>query len=124
MYEKFYGLKESAFSLTPDPSFLFLNKRSKEALDQILYGIERREGFALIVGDVGTGKTTMCWALLERLARKKICTALIQNPMLSELDILKAVLQGLGVRAGPQQPGGGFGGGGGGGGEGGEGGWV
>jgi general secretion pathway protein A len=104
MYEKFYGLKESAFSLTPDPSFLFLNKRSKEALDQILYGIERREGFALSVGDVGTGKTTMCWALLERLARKNICTALIQNPMLSELDILKAILQDLGVRPDPAQP--------------------
>lgn len=98
MYEKFYGLREPAFNLTPDPSFLYLNKRSKDALDQILYGIERREGFAVIVGDVGTGKTTLCWALLERLARKDICTALIQNPMLSELDILKSILQDLGVR--------------------------
>jgi general secretion pathway protein A len=101
MYEKFYGLKEPAFNLTPDPSFLFLNKRSKDALDQILYGIARREGFAVVVGDVGTGKTTLCWALLERLARKNICTALIQNPMLSELDILKSILQDLGVR--PEQ---------------------
>ncbi len=98
MYEKFYGLKEPAFNLTPDPSFLFLNKRSKDALDQILYGIARREGFAVVVGDVGTGKTTLCWALLERLARKNICTALIQNPMLSELEILKSILQDLGVR--------------------------
>jgi general secretion pathway protein A len=98
MYEKFYGLKEPAFNLTPDPSFLFLNNRSKDALDTILYGIERREGFALIVGDVGTGKTTLCWALLERLARKNICTALIQNPILSETDILRAILQDLGVR--------------------------
>jgi general secretion pathway protein A len=98
MYEKFYGLKEAAFNLTPDPSFLFLNKRSKDALDLILYGIERREGFALIVGDVGTGKTTLCWALLERLARKNIRTALIQNPILSETEILKSILQDLGVR--------------------------
>jgi general secretion pathway protein A len=104
MYEKFYGLKEPAFSLTPDPTFLFLNKRSKDALDQILYGIERREGFAIIVGDIGTGKTTLCWALLERLARKEIRTALIQNPMLSELDILKSVLQDLGVRPPQKQP--------------------
>jgi general secretion pathway protein A len=104
MYEKFYGLREPAFSLTPDPTFLFLNKRSKEALDQILYGIERREGFAVIVGDIGTGKTTLCWALLERLARKEIRTALIQNPMLSELDILKSVLQDLGVRPQQKQP--------------------
>ncbi len=98
MYERYYGLKEKAFNLTPDPAFLFLNRRSKEALDQIIYGIERREGFALIVGDVGTGKTTLCWALLERLQRKDIRTALIQNPMLSETDILKAILQDLGVR--------------------------
>lgn len=98
MYERYYGLKEAAFSLTPDPAFLFLNKRSRDALSQILYGIERREGFALIVGDVGTGKTTLCWALLQRLARKKICTALIQNPMLSEIDVLKSILQDLGVR--------------------------
>ena len=70
MYEKFYGLKEAAFNLTPDPAFLFLNKRSQEALDLILYGIERREGFAVIVGDVGTGKTTLCWALLENWREK------------------------------------------------------
>jgi general secretion pathway protein A len=98
VYEKFYGLKETAFNLTPDPAFLFLNKRSRDALDLIMYGIERREGFALIIGDIGTGKTTMCWSLLERLARKNICTALIQNPMLSETDILRAILQDLGVR--------------------------
>ncbi len=102
MYEKYYGLKEQAFNLTPDPAFLFLNKRSKEALDQILYGIERREGFAVIVGDVGTGKTTLCWALLERLQRNDIRTALIQNPMLSETDILRAILQDLGVH--PEEP--------------------
>jgi general secretion pathway protein A len=101
MYEKFYGLKEPAFSLTPDTSFLFLTKRSKDAINQILYGIERREGFALIIGDVGTGKTTLCWALLERLAQKNIRTALIQNPMMSETDILKAIIQDLGVR--PEQ---------------------
>jgi len=95
-------LKETAFSLTPDPAFLFLNKRSKDALDLILYGIQRREGFAVIVGDVGTGKTTLCWALLERLARKNIRTALIQNPMLSETDILRSILQDLGVR--PEEP--------------------
>jgi general secretion pathway protein A len=99
MYEKFYGLRERAFNLTPDPSFLFLNQRSREALDHILYGIDRREGFALIVGDIGTGKTTLCWTLLERLEKKNIRTALIQNPMLPEEDILKSILQDLGARA-------------------------
>jgi general secretion pathway protein A len=104
MYEKFFGLREAAFNLTPDPSFLFLNKRSKDALDLILYAIERREGFSLIIGDVGTGKTTLCWALLERLAQKNIQTALIQNPMLSEIEILKSILQDLGVRPDDQFP--------------------
>ena len=106
MYETFYGLKERAFNLTPDPEFLFLTNRSKEALSQILYGIERREGFALIVGDVGTGKTTLCWALLEKLEDKNVRTALIQNPMLSEMDILRSILQDLGVRpsAAPHDP--------------------
>jgi general secretion pathway protein A len=104
MYEKFFGLKEAAFNLTPDPAFLFLNKRSKDALNLILYAVERREGFALVVGDVGTGKTTLCWALLERLAKKNIRTALIQNPMLSEKDILKSILQDLGVRPEEIQP--------------------
>jgi len=98
MYEKFYGLREQAFNLTPDPAFLFLNKRSKDALDTILYGIQRREGFALIVGDVGTGKTTLCWALLDRLGKRDIRTALVQNPLLSEINILKAIIQDLGVR--------------------------
>ncbi len=104
MYEKFYGLKERAFNLTPDPAFLFLNKRSREALNHILYGIERREGFALISGDIGTGKTTLCWALLERLEKKDIRTALIQNPMLPETDILRSILQDLGARAEEVQP--------------------
>jgi general secretion pathway protein A len=102
MYEAFFGLKEAPFSLTPDPYFLYLNGRSKEALNHILYGIERREGFALIVGDVGTGKTTLCWAILEKLEGKKnIRTALVQNPMLSETDILRSILQDLGARPDP-----------------------
>ncbi len=97
MYEHFYGLREPAFSLTPDPHFLFLTRSSKEALQQLLYGIERCEGFSLIVGDVGTGKTTLCWAVLEKLEGKKVRTALVQNPMLPDIDILRSILQDLGM---------------------------
>ena len=98
MYESFFGLKEKAFNLTPDPDFLYLNSRTKKAFEDILYGIERREGFAVVVGDVGTGKTTLCCSLLEKIEGKKnIFTVLIQNPMLSELDILRSILQDLGV---------------------------
>ncbi len=97
MYETFYGMMEPAFTLTPNPAFLYLNERSKEGLNQILYGIRRREGFALIGGDVGTGKTTLCWTLLERLDERNVRTALVQNSMLSATDILKSILRDFGV---------------------------
>jgi general secretion pathway protein A len=97
MYERYYGLKEKPFSLTPDPEFLFVNKYVRGALDNVIYGIERHEGFTSIVGDVGTGKTTLCWALLGKLD-KSIRTALILNPLLSEEDMLKAILQDFGVK--------------------------
>jgi general secretion pathway protein A len=98
MYESYFGLKQKAFNLTPDPDFLYLNERTKDAFDEILYGIERRDGFAVIVGDVGTGKTTLSCALLQRLeGSKNIRTVLIQNPMLPEVDILKSIVQDLGI---------------------------
>ncbi len=96
MYERFYGLRERPFSLTPDPEFLYLSRTHKEALNRILYGITQREGFTAILGDVGTGKTTLCWSLLGRL-EGNVRTALILNPMLSEEDLLRAILQDLDV---------------------------
>ncbi len=97
MYERFYGLRERPFNLTPDPEFLYLSRRHKEALDQVTYGVTRREGFSLITGDVGTGKTTLCWSLLGRL-EGNVRTALVLNPMLSEEDLLRTILQDFGVR--------------------------
>jgi general secretion pathway protein A len=98
MYESYFGLKQKAFNLTPDPDFLYLNERTKEAFDEILYGIERRDGFAVVVGDVGTGKTTLSCALLQKIeGETNIRTVLIQNPMLPEVDLLKSILQDLGV---------------------------
>jgi general secretion pathway protein A len=97
MYERFYGLRERPFNLTPDPEFLYLSRRHKEALDQVTYGVTRREGFSLITGDVGTGKTTLCWSLLGRL-EGNVRTALVLNPMLSEEDLLRTILQDFGVK--------------------------
>ncbi len=97
-YETFYGMRESPFTLTPNPAFFFVNERSREGLKQIEYGIRRREGFAVISGDVGTGKTTLCWALLEKLEKMNVSTALVQNPMVSATDVLKLILHDLGVR--------------------------
>ncbi len=98
MYETFFGMREPAFTLTPNPAFLYLNQRSREGMNRILYGIRRREPFALIAGDVGTGKTTLCWSLLEKLEERNVRTALVQNPMLPPTDFLKCILQDLGVR--------------------------
>jgi general secretion pathway protein A len=96
MYEAFYGLKEKPFSLTPDPKYLYPSRVHREALDHLLYGVQEREGFIVITGDVGTGKTTLCRAILSRLdPRTK--TALILNPLLSEEELLRAVLHDFGL---------------------------
>ena len=102
MYEQYFGLKEKPFSLTPDPRFLFLSADHKGALDHLLYGIQRREGFLAITGDIGTGKTTICRVLLERLD-PGVQTALILNPLLNEREILSAILEDFGITY-PGQP--------------------
>lgn len=97
MYENFYRFNEKPFSLTPDPKFLFLSKHHQGALDHMLYGISQREGFMAIVGDVGTGKTTLCRCLLDRLDNN-IQVALILNPMLSDMDLLRTCVHDLEVK--------------------------
>jgi general secretion pathway protein A len=97
MYERFYGLNEHPFSLTPDPDFLFLNQNFREALDRLTSAINGRESLTVLIGDVGTGKTTLCWALLMRMP-KTIRTALILNPLLSIEDLLRAIIESFKIR--------------------------
>ena len=99
MYLEFFGLNEKPFGLTPDPKFLFFSEKHREALDHLLYGIHQKEGFVLISGDTGTGKTTLCRALLERLDSREVTTALILNPLLNETELLKAILEDFGLPA-------------------------
>jgi type II secretory pathway predicted ATPase ExeA len=96
MYEEYYGFTEKPFSLTPDPKFLFKSESHANAFDLLQYAIRRREGFVVITGDIGTGKTTLCRALLEKIDRNTF-TALVLNPFLSEEDLLKLILQDFGV---------------------------
>jgi type II secretory pathway predicted ATPase ExeA len=96
MYEDYYGFTEKPFSLTPDPKFLFKSESHASAFDLLQYSIRRREGFSVITGDIGTGKTTLCRALLEQIDRNTF-TALVLNPFLSEDDLLKLILQDFGV---------------------------
>lgn len=96
MYLEFLGLQEKPFSITADPSFLYLSKKHREALSHMIYGVRERKGFVEITGDVGTGKTTLCKALLRHLD-PQTKTALILQPDLSELQLLQAVVQDFGL---------------------------
>src|SRR5947209_4336492 len=96
MYESYYGFNEKPFSLTPDPKYLYRSQSHGDAFDLLQYAIRRREGFVVVTGDIGTGKTTLCRALLEEIDRTTF-TALVLNPFLSEEDLLKRILQDFGI---------------------------
>jgi general secretion pathway protein A len=96
MYLEFYGLKEEPFNITPDPRFLYYSPRHREAFDHLVYGIQQRKGFIELVGEVGSGKTTLCRAVLSSLP-KNIHTALVLNPSLTETQLLRAILNDLGL---------------------------
>jgi general secretion pathway protein A len=96
MYEDYYGFVEKPFSLTPDPRYLYRSESHANAFELLQYGIRRREGFIVVTGDIGTGKTTLCRALLDQLDRKTF-TALVLNPFISEDDLLRLILQDFGV---------------------------
>ena len=97
MYEQFYGLTDKPFSLTPNPRFVFYSQQYREAEGQLLYGINNREGFMLVTGQPGTGKTTLCRDLIEKLDRDKSQSALIFNPFLNGVEMLAALLTEFGV---------------------------
>jgi general secretion pathway protein A len=99
MYNQFFGLREKPFTLSPDPKYLFLSDSHREALAHLLYGIEQGEGFIAVTGEVGTGKTTLCRTLLERLdATTEV--AFVFNPPLSGMELLQAIHHELGLLGG------------------------
>lgn len=97
MYYKFFGLAEAPFNITPDSRFLFLSQRHREALAALVYGIRERKGFILLTGEIGAGKTTVCRALVHELKSENVRLALILNPGLSELELLKAINDEFGI---------------------------
>ena len=100
MYTSFFGLKENPFNLTPDPRYLFLSPSHKEAFDHLLYGINERKGFIAITGGIGTGKTTLCRALLSHL-NAGTQSALIFGSYLSDVELLQTVNQEFGIHMEP-----------------------
>jgi len=97
MYKKFFGLKENPFNVNPDPRYLFMTRHTLEALSCLTYGIERRKGFILLTGEVGTGKTTLLNKLLEWLHQEKVSTAFVFNPRLSVAEFFDFMMADFGI---------------------------
>ncbi|MBS3734170.1 MAG: AAA family ATPase [Phycisphaerae bacterium] len=97
MYHEYFRLHEPPFNITPDPRYLYLTGQHREAMDHLLYGIRQRTGFICLTGEVGTGKTTLCRALLRELHEPAYRTALILNPMLTETQLLRAIVEEFGI---------------------------
>lgn len=96
MYEKFYNFRENPFTITPDSKFFFPSQRHARALDGLLYTITERRGFAVVTGEIGSGKTTICRTLLSKLdpATKVV---MITNTYLTPKELLSSILEDLGV---------------------------
>lgn len=96
MYEAFFSLEDAPFVLTPDPRFLLRSKGHHEILGTLLYGITSQKGLMALIGEVGTGKTTLCRALLRELP-KDVQSALVLNPHLSDIELVGTILDDLGI---------------------------
>ena len=104
MYAQFFGLKQEPFSIAPDPRYLFMSKRHREALAHLLYGLNGGGGFVLLSGEIGAGKTTVCRCFLEQIP-KRCNVAYIFNPKLTVNELLKSVCDEFGIPYQPQGPG-------------------
>ena len=96
MYETFFGLKREPFSIAPDPHFLYMSERHREALAHLTYGLRRGAGFVLLTGEIGAGKTTVWRAFLEQLPAN-FDVANVVNPKLAVRDLLMRICEDLHV---------------------------
>src|SRR6266480_426360 len=98
MFEEFFGFAIKPFGKTPDPAFLFESPQHKEALARLEYAVEEKD-LALLVGDIGSGKTTLSRALIDRLGDSRPVVLLI-NPRLTPTQLLRSIATGLGLQPG------------------------
>lgn len=97
MYESFYGLSAKPFRLRPDPHFFYASKGHKRAMAYLEYGLSQGEGFIVITGEVGAGKTTLVRNLFQKLASEQIVAAQLVNTHLDSSDILRMVVAAFGL---------------------------
>jgi general secretion pathway protein A len=97
MYEQFFGLRERPFDLTPNPRFLVLLAQHREALSTLKYGMSARKGLTVLVGEAGTGKTTLVRAALESQDQDHALCVHVNNPMLSRAEFLEFLAHGFGL---------------------------
>lgn len=96
MYLNYYGLVDNPFSIAPNPDYLFMSTRHKQALAHLTFGLNESGGFVMLTGEVGTGKTTVSRKLMQELG-DDTQMAVILNPTLSALELLATVCDELGV---------------------------
>lgn len=99
MYESFYNLQGRPFQLTPDPRFYFSSRTHKKAMAYLTYGLNQGEGFIIVTGDIGTGKTTLVRHLFDTLDRNEFIAAMIVSTQLSAEDLLRSVVAAFGLDA-------------------------
>jgi len=96
MYKEYFGLRETPFSIAPDPRYLYMSEGHREALAHLEFGLRGDGGFVLLTGEVGTGKTTVCRSLLEHLP-DDLDVAFILNPRVTAGELLATVCDELGI---------------------------
>ncbi len=99
MYERFFGLRERPFDLTPNPRYLYLTAGHREALSNLQYGIVGRRGMTLLVGEAGTGKTTVVRAALDAVAGPSVRCVYVSNPVLTRAEFYEFLAQKFGLSA-------------------------
>ena len=99
MYTNYFGFNEKPFTLTPNPRFIYLSRNHREALAHLIYGINNHYGFIELIGEVGSGKTTVLRTVLEQLGDREYRSALIFNPCLTGVELLRSINHEFGLNA-------------------------
>jgi general secretion pathway protein A len=97
MYTEFFGLQKLPFNLTPDPEFLYLSPKHREALTGLQYAVLGRKGFVVLTGDAGTGKTTLLSAVVNQLPTGKVLSSILLNPTLTPSEFIELLMLDYGI---------------------------